>query len=157
MLRNIIVAFFAVALLSACNSKRIHNAGSSAGGSHGAFHSGSQDDLNANAGDRILFEYDSSSLTSEAQSTLSLQAKWLEANPAITAIIQGHTDERGTREYNLALGERRAHAAKEFLVNSGIDDARLKIHSYGKEQPVIAEHNEESWRQNRRAVTVVNE
>ena len=157
MLRNITAIFLALAFLSACQTKPVDTAGSSTGGVSSEYAAGSQGDLAANAGDRVLFDFDSSSLSSEAQATSALQAKWLEANPAVTVIIQGHADERGTVEYNLALGERRANAVREFLVNSGIDASRLKVHSYGKEQPAIAEHNEEAWRQNRRAVTMVSE
>ncbi|KKB96775.1 Outer membrane lipoprotein Omp16 precursor [Candidatus Arcanobacter lacustris] len=154
MLRNFVAIVVALGFLSACQTKPVDTAGSAAGGAYAA---GSQGDLAANAGDRVLFEFDSSSLNSEAQATLALQAKWLEANPSVTAIVHGHCDERGTVEYNLALGERRANAAKEFLVNSGIDASRLKAHSEGKEQPAVPEHDEDAWRQNRRSVTVVNE
>lgn len=157
MLSNVFAIILALGLLSACHTKPVDTAADTVSGGNVAYPAGSQSDLVANAGDRVLFEFDSSSLNADAQATLALQAKWLENNPSVTAIIHGHCDERGTVEYNLALGERRANAVKEFLVNSGIDGARLKAHSEGKEQPAIPDHNEEAWAQNRRSVTVVND
>ena len=104
--------------------------------------------------DRIFFAYDSYSLTSGAQDTLAKQAKWLKANGSVTISIEGHADERGTREYNLALGDRRANAAKDFLMAQGISSSRITTISFGKERPVNAASNKTAWAQNRRSVTV---
>ena len=104
--------------------------------------------------DRIFFAYDSYSLTSGAQDTLSKQAKWLKANGSVTISIEGHADERGTREYNLALGDRRANAAKDFLMAQGISSSRITTISFGKERPANAASNKTAWAQNRRSVTV---
>ena len=104
--------------------------------------------------DRVFFAYDSYALTSAAQSTLSKQAKWLKANPSVTISVEGHADERGTREYNLALGERRANAAKDYLMTYGISSDRISVLSYGKERPVDSGSNPLAWSKNRRSVTV---
>ena len=104
--------------------------------------------------DRVFFSYDSYALTSAAQSTLSKQAKWLKANPSETISVEGHADERGTREYNLALGDRRANAAKDYLMSQGISSNRVTTISYGKERPVKSGSNDTAWAQNRRSVTV---
>jgi peptidoglycan-associated lipoprotein len=98
----------------------------------------------------IHFEYDKSSLLSEAQDNLRAKAKWLMAHPDVSAIIEGHCDERGTNEYNMALGDRRAGSAKSFLVDIGVADSRLTTISYGEEKPVIPESTEEAWSKNRR-------
>ena len=110
--------------------------------------------LAVNVPDRIFFAYDSYSLTSDAQDTLANQAKWLKANGSVTISIEGHADERGTREYNLALGDRRANAAKDFLMAQGISSNRITTISFGKERPVNAASNATAWAQNRRSVTV---
>ena len=107
-------------------------------------------------GDRVFFTVDSSSLNDEARSTLSGQARWLTANPQYTIVIEGHADERGTREYNVALGERRANAVMQYLVSQGISSNRLRTVSYGKERPVEACAAQRCWDINRRAVTAVS-
>jgi len=117
---------------------------------------GTQEDLVQNVGDRVFFEYDSAVLTPEGRRTLERQAEWLRLFPEQNVMIEGHCDERGTREYNLALGERRASAARDYLIAFGMDPARLTTTSYGKERPYALGHNEESWSLNRRSVTVVN-
>ena len=117
---------------------------------------GSQQDLEASAGDRVFFAFDRSDITPESQQILSRQADWLRRYPNVTVTIEGHCDERGTREYNLALGERRAQAAKNVLVASGIPASRISTISYGKERPTIVGSNEEAWAQNRVAITTVN-
>ncbi|MCC3305432.1 peptidoglycan-associated lipoprotein Pal [Sneathiella sp. HT1-7] len=117
---------------------------------------GSQEDLVLNVGDRVFFGFDKYDLSDEAQGTLQRQAAWLKANPTVTLVIEGNCDERGTREYNLALGERRATAVKNYLVTLGISANRLSTISYGKERPVALGHNEAAWAQNRRSVSVVN-
>jgi len=117
---------------------------------------GSQQDLAQTAGDRVFFEFDRSDVTPEAQQTLQRQAEWLQHYPNVSVTIEGHCDERGTREYNLALGERRANAAKQVLVAAGIPSSRISTISYGKDRPVVPGSNEEAWAQNRVAITTVN-
>ena len=115
-----------------------------------------QADLVAKAGsDTVYFGTDEYSLDEPARATLAAQARWLLDNPNVRASIEGHADERGTREYNMALGERRANAARDFLVSQGVPAGRLLVTSWGKERPVAAGSNEEAWAQNRRAVTVL--
>jgi peptidoglycan-associated lipoprotein len=116
---------------------------------------GTQDDLAVNVGDRVFFAYDSFSLTPEATSQLELQAQWLRQYPSVNVLVEGHADERGTREYNLALGDRRATAVKNYLVSLGVEPNRIQTISYGKERPEMLGANSESWAKNRRAVTVV--
>ena len=117
---------------------------------------GSQQDLEASAGDRVFFAFDRSDISPEARQILTRQADWLRRYPNVTVTIEGHCDERGTREYNLALGERRAQAVKNVLVASGIPASRISTISYGKERPAVVGSSEEAYAQNRRAVTVVN-
>jgi peptidoglycan-associated lipoprotein len=117
---------------------------------------GSQQDLEASAGDRVFFAFDRSDITPEARETLARQADWLRRYPNVSATIEGHCDERGTREYNLALGERRAQAVKNVLVALGIPASRISTISYGKERPAVVGSSEEAYAQNRRAVTTVN-
>lgn len=117
---------------------------------------GSQQDLVVNVGDRIFFDFDKFVLRSEARRTLARQADWLRTNPNVTVTVEGHTDERGTREYNIALGERRAVAVKNFLVEQGVSAVRITTISFGKERPVAVGSSEVSWSQNRRGVTTIN-
>lgn len=115
-----------------------------------------QADLVAKAGsDTVYFGTDQYSLDEASKATLAAQARWMMANPNVRASIEGHCDERGTREYNQALGERRANAAKDFLLSQGVPMSRLVVTSWGKERPVATGSNEEAWAQNRRAVTVI--
>ena len=107
-------------------------------------------------GDRVLFAVDTSTLTPEGRATLTGQAKWLMDNPEFAAIIEGHADEQGTREYNLALGARRANAVSEFLVSQGVAGSRLRTVTYGKERPIEVCSNESCYAKNRRAVTVIS-
>ena len=116
----------------------------------------SAEDALAAIGNTVYFGYDSSTLTDEAQATLMRQAGFLKGNPSMTVTIEGHCDERGTREYNLALGERRATAARDYLLAQGVNAARIRVISYGKERPVAAGSTESSWSKNRRAATVLN-
>ncbi len=119
---------------------------------------GSRADFVAQAGnDSVWFDTDSFDIDAEDQATLTRQAAWLAKYPNVTATIEGHCDERGSREYNLALGEKRANAAKNFLVSAGVAASRLSVISYGKEKPFATGSDEASWAQNRRAVTVVPE
>ncbi|MBV8934911.1 MAG: peptidoglycan-associated lipoprotein Pal [Alphaproteobacteria bacterium] len=131
-------------------------AGGPRGVGAGSFAPGSQQDLEASAGDRIFFAFDRSDITPESQEILARQAEWLRRYPNVTVTIEGHCDERGTREYNLALGERRAQAAKNVLVALGIPASRISTISYGKERPAVVGSSEEAYAQNRRAVTTVN-
>jgi peptidoglycan-associated lipoprotein len=112
--------------------------------------------FNQTIGDRVLFAVDQSNLDAQAQQTLIQQAQWLNANTQYSAIIEGHADEQGTREYNLALGERRANAVREFLISQGVAGSRLRTISYGKERPIQICSDESCYRQNRRAVTVLS-
>jgi peptidoglycan-associated lipoprotein len=116
----------------------------------------SQEELIAVAGDRVFFATDSFSLDSEARAVLSRQASWLNQTPNVTITIEGHADERGTREYNLALGERRANSVRNFLVEQGVAPNRITVISYGKEFPEFLGSNPAAWAKNRRSVTVVN-
>ena len=118
--------------------------------------SGSQEDLIVNVGDRVFFGYDSSDLDSDALELLQDQVAWLKQNSGVTVTIEGHCDERGTREYNLALGEKRAQAVKNYLIGLGINPDRVSTISYGKERPAVVGSNDGAWAQNRRSVTLVN-
>ena len=104
----------------------------------------------------IFFDFDSFAILPEAQDILSSKAEWLQSNPDISVTIEGHCDERGTIEYNLALGDRRAQSAKDFLINLGIAESRLNTISYGEERPVVPDSNEDAWAKNRRAHFVIN-
>ena len=110
----------------------------------------------ASVGNTVLFGFDSASLSDAAQATLNRQAAFMQASPTLRVVIGGHADERGTREYNLALGERRAAATRDYLVAKGVNAARVRIISYGKERPVAVGSNDVSWAKNRRAVTALN-
>ncbi len=107
-------------------------------------------------GDRVLFDYDSASLDSSSKILLDAQSRFLRANADLNFIVEGHCDERGTREYNLALGEQRATAVRDYLVIQGIDPDRIKVISYGKEKPAVVGSNGMAWSKNRRAVTIIN-
>ena len=117
---------------------------------------GTGQDFVVNVGDRVFFEEDQSTLTAQGQSTLGNQAKWLNKFSQYTITVEGHADERGTRQYNIALGARRAQAARDYLVAQGVSASRIKTISYGKERPVAVCNDNSCWSQNRRAVTVLN-
>ena len=117
---------------------------------------GSQEDLIVNVGDRVFFNYDSSDLDSDAQELLQDQVAWLKQCSDVSVIVEGHCDERGTREYNLALGEKRAQSVKNYLISLGISSDRISTISYGKERPAVVGSNDGAWAQNRRSVTLVN-
>lgn len=131
-------------------------AGDLAGGQGQPTGPGSQQDLEVNVGDRVFFGFDSATLDDTARQTVERQATWLQQFSGTTVTIEGHCDERGTTEYNLALGERRATAVKDYLVALGIDPARVLTISYGEERPADPGHTESAYALNRRAVTVVN-
>lgn len=149
-----IAVLSAVLFLSACDTNP--NAGGAGDGSGNMSSGGAGGYLDSerNVSDRVLFDLDSSQLSSEAQAVLSSQAAWLKQNSSVKLTVEGHCDERGTREYNIALGERRATAAKKFLVGLGISSSRISTISYGKERPAVEGSDESSWSQNRRAVSV---
>ncbi len=131
-------------------------AGAADGGiSTGALAPNSVEYFNQTIGDRVLFAVDTSTLTDEGRATLTQQAGWLNTNPSFTAIIEGHADEQGTREYNLALGARRAAAVRDYLVSQGVPDARLRTVTFGKERPIEVCSTEVCYAKNRRAVTVI--
>jgi peptidoglycan-associated lipoprotein len=138
--------------LGACakNNAEGLDGANAAGGAPGGYQ-----DFAANVGDRVFFETDSTDLTATAQATLDKQAVWLDQYGRYTFTIEGHADERGTREYNFALGARRAEAAKDFLIAKGVSASRIKTISYGKERPVAVCNDISCWSQNRRAVTVL--
>ncbi|PZQ47708.1 MAG: peptidoglycan-associated lipoprotein Pal [Micavibrio aeruginosavorus] len=125
------------------------------GSVNGSVVPGSQQDLATNVGDRVFFAYDSSDLAPEARDTLNRQVEWLNRYPNLQITIEGHSDERGTREYNIALGDRRATSVKNYLVSMGVPASRLNTISYGKERPAVVGDDAASWAQNRRGVTTV--
>ena len=162
-----------LALLAACSSHDA-NTGTAAGGGDangaggpggwtgaagagGAAHGapGSEEDLVASAGDRIFFDTDRNTLSSQAQATLDRQAAWLHQYPQVSVWVAGNCDERGTEEYNLALGQRRASADRDYLVAHGIDRGRIETISYGKSRPIDPASTPEAWAQNRNAITSV--
>lgn len=146
-------AVFGVALaLAACANNQNQNAGM--GGAGGP--PGSPQEFVVAVGDRVFFESDQTDLTPQARATLDRQAQWLQQWNRYTFTIEGHADERGTREYNIALGARRAQAVRDYLAARGIDPARMRTISYGKERPVAICNDISCWSQNRRAVTVLN-
>jgi peptidoglycan-associated lipoprotein len=146
------LALTAVLGMAAC-SKNADENGLGAGA--GVATPGSQQDFIVNVGDRVFFETDSTELTSTGQGTLDKQASWLQQYPRYSITIEGHADERGTREYNFALGARRAESTKNYLIAKGIPASRLRTISYGKERPVAVCNDISCWSQNRRAVTVL--
>ncbi len=176
---KMLAAVAALALLAACDTAGTNSGGvsgtggvpavanapasgiGSAGVGSGALaagqaRAGSQEDLAAKVGDRIYYDSDRSDLRADARRTVEGWAGWLRQNPQVMVTIEGHADERGTREYNLALGERRAAAARNFLVTLGIEARRVATVSYGKERPQVLGSTEQAWGQNRRGVMLVN-
>jgi peptidoglycan-associated lipoprotein len=162
---KIVMAISAALLLAACSSKPADTGGGTTGGTTGgsttttmapgAAQPGSTQDFITNIGDRVFFGTDRSDLTQDAQAELQKQATWLKTYPQYRFVVEGHCDERGTREYNLALGERRATAVKNYLVALGIDANRMQTISYGKERPAVLGDDESAWAQNRRGVIVL--
>jgi peptidoglycan-associated lipoprotein len=125
-------------------------------GMAGAAAPGSQQDFVVSVGDRVFFETDSTELTPQSRATLDKQAQWLQHYNRYTFTLEGHADERGTREYNIALGARRSQTVREYLASRGIDPSRMRTISYGKERPVAVCNDISCWSQNRRSVTVLN-
>jgi peptidoglycan-associated lipoprotein len=150
----------AMLLLAACSSHPppapVGGMGASMGGGPGSFAPGSQQDLAATAGDRVFFAYDQSTISAEGQQILQRQSEWLKRYSQVSITIEGHCDERGTREYNLALGERRAQAVKSVLIALGVPAARVQTISYGKERPIVVGSDEAGYAQNRVGITTVN-
>ncbi|WP_367717561.1 peptidoglycan-associated lipoprotein Pal [Nitratireductor sp. GISD-1A_MAKvit] len=151
------IALVAALALAGCANKQVPNnaadigLGSGAGGAPG-----SQQEFTVSVGDRIFFDLDSSVIRADAQQVLTRQAQWLNKYTNYSITVEGHADERGTREYNLALGARRAASARDFLVSRGVAANRIRTISYGKERPVATCDDISCWSQNRRAVTVLN-
>ncbi len=155
----IMFALVAVLAVTGCASKKNtlpNNAGDlGLNGGAGAGTPGSTQDFTVNVGDRIFFDTDSSVVRADAQATLARQAQWLQQYPNYAITIEGHADERGTREYNIALGARRAAATRDYLASQGVPAQRVKTISYGKERPVAVCDDISCWSQNRRAVTAL--
>jgi peptidoglycan-associated lipoprotein len=161
-------ALSAVALLAACSSTPASTANNGGTGANTmaqaapvapppAYGPGTQQELQQSIGDRVFFDFDKYDLSAEARAQLEKQAAWLKTYPQITVLVAGNCDERGTREYNLALGERRASAAKNYLVALGIDANRIQTISYGKERPSVLGSDEAAWAQNRNSITSVQQ
>jgi peptidoglycan-associated lipoprotein len=155
-----LAAFAALALLAACsNEKPVTTAGSNGTGATTAAPGvvpGSEEDLVANVGDKVYFSTDRSALTSDDQGTLDRQAAWLGKFASNNVQIAGNCDERGTEEYNIALGQRRANSARDYLVAKGVAASRITTISYGKDRPIALGSNEDAWKQNRNAITSVH-
>ena len=156
----LIVAGFFLASCAATKTEQggdVDSASASASSSSGGeITAGTQEDLIVNVGDRVFFEFDSSELTVDAQATLDAQAAWLMQYPDTNITVEGHADERGTREYNLALGDKRAFSVYSYLAQAGIDTNRMEYVSWGKERPEVIGSDETAYSQNRRGVTLVS-
>jgi peptidoglycan-associated lipoprotein len=155
-----LAALAAISMLAACAHTPPAVTGNQTGGGAGTgatsgIVGGTQEDLVANVGDRVFFELNSSTLSDAAQATLDKQAAWLAKYPNVSVQIAGNCDDRGTEEYNLALGQRRANAARDFLVAKGVSTSRITTISYGKDRPTALGDNEEAWAQNRNDITSV--
>jgi len=167
-----IVLFAATFLLAACEtaskvsgdsaSTSSVSSGSSSASSSSSSSSGSgvtemtEAEKLAEVGNTVYFDFDSAELTAEAKMTLNRQYAFLNVNPTLVIVVEGHADERGTREYNLALGDRRATAVRDYLIANGLNSARVRTVSYGKERPAVEGSSEEAWAKNRRSATVLN-
>jgi len=163
MIYKLLLSIFLVAGISACSTKPKDSADTSGSGSTSSASSveeesiipGSQEDLIVNVGDRVFFDYNSSDLDEDAKELLQDQVAWIKQHDK-SITIEGHCDERGTREYNLALGEKRAQSVKNYLTQMGVSDSKVSTISYGKERPAVVGSNDGAWSQNRRSVTTVN-
>jgi len=182
MLKKFLLSIFLLGFVFACSTTPKDTADSSGSGSSGEFNTatttsedavttaavdtttsdfsgiirGSQEDLVVTVGDRVFFGYDSAELDADAQELLQEQAAWLKQYDKSSVTIEGHCDERGTREYNLALGEKRAQAVKNYLNSLGVSASSMSTISYGKERPAVIGSHDGAWSQNRRSVTIVN-
>ena len=151
--KNILIVLAAGIILSACaTTKKVETTGQM----QGDVYTGTDtvEYLASGVPDRVFFATNESILTTRSRDTLRKQATWLRKNPEVNVVLEGHADERGTREYNLALGERRANAAKDYLMTYGVSSSRISVISYGKERPVDSGSNPLAWSKNRRSVTV---
>jgi peptidoglycan-associated lipoprotein len=149
-------AFAGLALLAACSSTPSSTSASTGAGAMATGAApGSEQDLVANVGDRVFYDFNASTLSSDADATLGRQAAWLAKYPSVNVLVAGNADERGTETYNLALGQKRANAARDYLVAQGVSAARLQTISYGKDCPVAAGNDDASYQQNRNAITSV--
>ena len=162
MLKKLLLLVASGFFLASCAATNTQQGGdvdaassSTSSGSDSSITAGTQEDLIVNVGDRVFFEFDSSELTVDAQATLDAQAAWLMQYPDTNITIEGHADERGTREYNLALGDKRAFAVYSYLAQAGIDTNRMEYISWGKERPEVVGSDETAYSQNRRGVTTV--
>jgi peptidoglycan-associated lipoprotein len=162
MLKKLILLIAAGFFLASCAATKTEQGGdvdaassASSSSSEGSINAGTQEDLIVNVGDRVFFEFDSSELTVDAQATLDAQAAWLLQYSDTDITIEGHADERGTREYNLALGDKRAFAVYSYLAQAGVDTNRMDYVSWGKERPEVIGSEETAYSQNRRGVTIV--
>ena len=150
-LRNLLIVLFGAFVLSACSTTK-------KGDLTGDVYTGKEtiEYLASGVPDRVFFATNKSSLTTAARDTLRKQATWLRKNKDLSVTLEGHADERGTREYNLALGEKRATAVRDYLVIEGISPDRIRVISYGKEKPAVVGSNDMAWSKNRRAVTTID-
>ena len=162
MLKKLILLVAAGFFLASCAATKTDQGGdvdaassASSSSSDGSINAGTQEDLIVNVGDRVFFEFDSSELTVDAQATLDAQAAWLLQYSDTDITIEGHADERGTREYNLALGDKRAFAVYSYLAQAGVDTNRMDYVSWGKERPEVIGSDETAYSQNSRCVTIV--
>ena len=162
MLKKLLLLVVTGFFLASCAATNTQQGGdvdaassSTSSGSDSSITAGTQEDLIVNVGDRVFFEFDSSELTVDAQATLDAQSAWLMQYPDTNITIEGHADERGTREYNLALGDKRAFAVYSYLAQAGIDTNRMEYISWGKERPEVVGSDETAYSQNRRGVTTV--
>ena len=162
MLKKLILLVAAGFFLASCAATKTDQGGdvdaassASSSSSDGSINAGTQEDLIVNVGDRVFFEFDSSELTVDAQATLDAQAAWLLQYSDTDITIEGHADERGTREYNLALGDKRAFAVYSYLAQAGVDTNRMDYVSWGKERPEVIGSDETAYSQNRHGVTIV--
>ena len=170
---SLVTTFAAALLLAACSTPSEEASTTSGSGSSGTGTTsqsssgdtgstisrpaaGTQEDLTVEVGDRVFFDFDKYDIRADQRGTVEALAAWLDTNPSVALSIEGHCDERGTREYNLALGERRANSVRDYLVALGVNPARLSTVSYGEERPAVLGSNESAWAQNRRGVFVVN-
>jgi peptidoglycan-associated lipoprotein len=152
----VIIAMVAALAITGCASRKTPNSAADLGLGAGAATPGSTQDFTVNVGDRIFFDTDSSAIRADAQGILARQAQWLNKYPNYAIQIEGHADERGTREYNLALGARRAAATRDYLAAQGVAANRMRTISFGKEKPVAVCDDISCWSQNRRAVTALS-
>jgi len=163
-LRSLSVLAAAVLMLAACKESPETSANTAGGtgaamaatGAPSTVAKGTREDFIQNVGDRVFFDFDKSDIKPEGQQALQRQATWLKQYASVTVTIEGHCDERGTREYNLALGNRRSNAVKSALVALGIPANRIQTISYGKDRPIVVGSNEAAWAQNRVGITVIN-